>query len=455
MINHRIATERACSVLFGSNNFSDFITYLDMFVGQIKEMAGQAQYTMISHAVSTFDQSFLSATYLDNDRVIAVLRHVPLSLPACLKALDYVDSEGAREIAKNIAKHETFPVDPNDDIFIDDVVKKLSELGFAENTPIILDKLFRVPYENEEFDYNGFVASLYRAFKSDCRHTIDWAIGFESKLMETELPSLLSNYSNQTMGNIFYKKGLKSLGKVIMEDTAESSRAIELHERDKFLGLRIPLKSSNAYDVEARICYWLGSDVIEPEWFDIETSELSGKSIERAVDMMQKSTFGYPRENLDVVFGVSIANCYKTSMLKDMVSYMEKLSVFLPEALASFSLNKCLKYFIDKPSEVMDIMKIAGQIGAKLDFSPYSEKIASNVKKWTGAQLTAGDILACHFGSRDGFPCDVISIANAVDGNWNIWNDKERRIALDQLPYEVLVKSRHLKGLKLSDELGL
>lgn len=454
MINHRLATEEACWRLFDARDPVKFKTHLEGFSNQLKDMAEQAQYTMIAHALDAFDKAFRVAKNLDNNRVTEVARLLPLSLKACLVALEHVDAEGAHALAMNIVKHETFPEES--DLYINEVMQNFCNKGFASLTPLILDKLFRIPFGDEDFDYMGFVDTLYEAFNKDCQYTIDWAVGFEDKLMESGFSEKISVYTKQYMGNMFYKKGLKSLGAKIMEIDDKGSRGLELHDRDRLLGLRIKASENNGYDREALALYLLGSDFIEPEWYSASIEGLTSKIVDMSAHVMRITDVGLAQANLEQVLAIAVANCTKASDIKSFIAVMDTQKIALPENLANYAINSSLRYFTRTPQDVVDIMKLEAPLGATLDFTPHIDKISKAVNTWaTTHQLTVGDILSCHFGSRDGFPCDIVSVATAVDCNWKFWNDKDRRVALEQLPYEVVTRSKHLKGLKLSDELGL
>lgn len=453
MINHRFATEVACKKLFSAKHFDDFSVQLEAFSGSLKDMAEKSQYTMIAHALGAFDEAFLEAG-LDNDRIIAISRLLPLSLQGCMAALDEVDAEGARELALNITKHETYQ--PHGRTYIEEVIGKFGKRGFSENISMLLEGLFKIPYEDQEFDYKGFVDTLYEAFAEDFQETIDWAVKFEKKFFETDFPKIVSIYSTQAMGNIFFKKGLRELGKIIMEETASSAKSIELHERERFIGLRVSQDEMGSCDTEALICFLLGTQYIEPHWFDSEYRDMSGAVINRAKHMMKLSDSGINGHHLEQVCAMAISQASDTSQLKSMHSNMKEMNVTLPKELADHSINKCLRFFISKPGDIIEISKYADHFGATIDFTPHQEEITELVQNWSESTwLSAGSILSCHYGSVDGFPCSNGHIAAAVDSNWSRWDDKDRRIALDQLPREVFVKSRQLKGLKVSDDLGL
>lgn len=453
MINHRFATEVACRKLFSAETFDDFSFQLDAFNGSLKDMADKAQYTMISHALSAFDQAFLDAD-LDNERILAVSRLLPLSLQSCMKALDEVNAEGARELALNITKHETY--EPHDKTYIEEVIGKFGKRKFSENIGMLLEGLFKIPHGDQEFDYQGFVDTLHHAFEDDFQETIDWAIAFEKSFMGTNFPSIVSIYSTQAMGNMFYRKGLRGLGRLIMEETASSAKGLELHEREQFLGIRVSVEERKQCGTEPMVCFMLGTQYIEREWFDTKLHGLNGPVISRAHHLMKLSDIGVIHSSLEQVCAIGIGLCTKYSDLKSMLDVMKELKVTIPKELADHAINKCLPFFLSKPADIIEIHGYQELFGATIDFSPYKEKIAENVNTWAEADyLSPGDILSCHYGSSEQFPCSHLHIATAVDGNWSHWNEKERRIALDQLPREVFLKSRQLKGLKVSDDLGL
>lgn len=454
MINHRIATEVACKKLFESRDFNEFTVSLENFSNQLKNMAGQAQYTMIAHALDAFDESFRKAKNLDNDRIIATARLIPLSLAAVLVALEHVDAGGANELAKNIVKHETFPEES--DVYINEVMQKFCTNGFASLTPMILERLFRIPFGDEDFDYVGFADTLYDAFSENCKNTIDWAVAFESELMETGFSERLAGYTRQEMGNLFYKKGLKHLGAMIMEIHDRGCRGLELHERDAFLGLRVDPKHNHIYDREALASYLLGSTFIEPEWFDVHVDGLTSKVINLSATIMRATEAMVVRDNLEKVYAIAISNCSKVDSIKSLIKGMSELNLTLSSDVADFALNKALKYFVKKPQDIVDIMKLQEPLGAELNFEVYAKEIGDSVNSWSGTHsLAIGDILSCHYGSSNGFPCNIQHIATAVDENWRFWNDKEQQIALNQLPFEVVKLSKNLKALKISNELGI
>lgn len=453
MINHRLATEHACAKLFGSKGFDEFMLSLDAFSCNLKDMAEKSQYTMIAHALAAFDEAFQVAD-LDNDRIIAVSKLMPLSLPACLVALDEVDDEGARELARNITHHESYT--PQNNIFIEEVVYKFGKRGFHSNTPFILEGLFKIPYGDEEFDYKGFVETLFEAFKDGSKETIEWAIAFEKTFMNTSFPSIVSVYSQHHMGIMFYENGLKGLGKTIMMEAGISAKGTELHKRESLLGVRLSESEIGSCETEAIACYLLGSKIIEPFWLKTKISGLSGQLISQANHLMNKSGMSVSMENLEQIFSIAVSQATTQKKLKEIYSNITELGVILPKHLADYSVNECLKHFVSNPTDIIEIIKYGNKLVADIDFKPYSEKISASTRDWAETyHLSAGDILSCHFGSPNEFPCTHQDIATAVDRNWSHWSDKDRRVAMDQLPHAVFVKSRQIKGLKISDELGL
>lgn len=453
MINHRIASTEICKEMFSQSEHSDFESFLNEFLAQIKDMSDKGQYTIVSHALGEFDKQMIKSK-CTGDMIVSICKVLPVSLKACMTVLNGTSDKAAEALAHNIAFHESYA--EQGDVYIEEVIPEFGKRGFSTYINIILEGLFKLPSYKEEFDYQGFVETLYDAFDNDYEEVISWAISYEKAFMATGFAECVPIYSKQYMGNQFYKKGLKQLGSLIMSETAQSATGVELFERLKFTGRHVVPFGSSIYKPEALACYLLGVQDIGPEWFQKPVHGLSGTILSLSHRNMVEIKADVKNSNIDKLAAIIIANSSSGKAILEVQKTLKDLGVSLSKEMADYSFNEALKYFVDKPAEIIEIVGLANDFVATLDFTPFASKIEKCVEAWSETwSLGIGAIMACHFKSVNGFPINNQNVATAVDRNWSIWSDKDRRIALDNLPYEVVVLSRQLKGLKISNDLGL
>lgn len=455
MINHRIATTEVCSNMFWEDSLEGFRSHFNPFMQQINAMAEKRQYTMISHALEIFDRELIDSSSTDEQSAL-IAASVPISLAAAEKMLDRIGYDTARLLAENIAKNQTFRPEKDGWLFIETVVERFVACGFSDHVGIILESYLSLPDGHDPYDYEGFINTLYDVFDQGYSGVINWVVEHESRLTNPEFMEALSSYANQKIGNLLYKKGLKILGSFIMIETPSSSEGVELHERRLITGREVSPEDCGGVGSGALACYLLGLPYISMDWFESEIPELTGNSIHYAHKQLS-AIHPIDQGNVEVVSAIALSSATKKEKIVDIMHTLRRLGVGLHDELSALAFTKCVKNFLDSPESIIDIMKAADSFGVEIDFSPHLAPITETIDEWPEKHpLVIGRILNCYFNSRCGFPIDKHHAAMAINNNWDSWKDKDREVALAQIPTEIIpLLDRQIKGLKVTRDLGM